>query len=284
LNYLEHHLGDYAKRALSFSMLEHGAYSVLRDRYFTKEQPIPAADVHRLASARTREERAAVDAVLAEFYRLDGDVWRCEEFDAQLVVVGKKIAAAQQNGKKGGRPKKNRNETQEKPSGFSVGSISETQVKAHQTPDTNHQSPVIQDDTHLATSVARVSPGEDEKPSTPTMAGAVCITLRARGIGSVNPSHPDLLALLSAGVDVGAFASAAEVAVERGHARFPYVLGVVKGQLADSQRMAIQAVNAPQKPQSRVDRQLETAAGLTGSVRRQPTKEIVDVDVRVLPS
>lgn len=121
-------------------------------------------------------------------------------------------------------------------------------------------------------------------PSLPTMAGAVCITLKAKGISSVNPSHPDLLALLQAGVDVGAFSVAASAAVERGKASFAYVLATVKGQAEDAKRLAIQAANAPPKAASRVDRQLETAAGLTGSVRRQPAKEIVDVDARVLPS
>lgn len=285
MNYCEHHLGDYAKRALSFSLLEHGAYAVLRDRYFTKEQPIPAEDVYRVASARTRDERAAVDAVLAEFFRLDAGAWRCVEFDAQLIVAHNKIAAAQQNGKKGGRPKKNPDETKTKPGGFPVGSISETQVKAHQSPVTNPQSPEDRG-THLATGVARDSPEPPGPASTPTMAGAVCITLRAKGIGSVNPSHPDLLALLQSGADIGTFGAAAEKAVEKGRPTLAYVLGIVRGQQQQAQNLAHQAANAPPAPQSRVDRQLETAAGLTGSVRRQPTKtaEVVDVDARVIPS
>lgn len=38
-----------------------------------------------------------------------------------------------------------------------------------------------------------------EARASPTAAGAVCLALRAAGITSVNPSHPDLLALLDAG-------------------------------------------------------------------------------------
>jgi uncharacterized protein YdaU (DUF1376 family) len=33
VNYYERHLGDYAKDAGHLSMLEHGAYSLLLDRY-----------------------------------------------------------------------------------------------------------------------------------------------------------------------------------------------------------------------------------------------------------
>ena len=42
-------------------------------------------------------------------------------------------------------------------------------------------------------------PDPPDSPPTPTAAGAVCLALRAAGITSVNPSHPDLLALLDAG-------------------------------------------------------------------------------------
>lgn len=115
------------------------------------------------------------------------------------------------------------------------------------------------------------------------MAGAVCITLRAKGIPLVNPSHPDLLALLQGGADIGAFAAAAETAVSRGKGNFAYVLAVVKGQAADSQRMAANARASPQQ-QSRVDRQLETAALLTGARRPQPKPiEAIDVESRILP-
>jgi len=77
------------------------------------------------------------------------------------------------------------------------------------------------------------------------MAGAVCITLRAKGVQSVNPSHPDLIALLEGGADIGAFAAAAEMAVSRGKGTFAYVLATVKGQAADSQRMAANARASP---------------------------------------
>lgn len=118
----------------------------------------------------------------------------------------------------------------------------------------------------------------------PTMAGAVCITLRAKGVQSVNPSHPDLLALLEAGADIGAFAAAAEKAVKAGKGNFAYVLAVVKGQAADSQRIAANARASP-TPQSRVDRQLETAALLTGARRQQPKPfEAIDVESRILPA
>lgn len=89
------------------------------------------------------------------------------------------------------------------------------------------------------------APADADGPSAPTMAGAVCITLKAKGVPDVNPSHPDLLSLLAAGADIGSFAAAAEKAVKAGKGKFAYVLGVVRGQAADAQRMAANARASP---------------------------------------
>jgi uncharacterized protein YdaU (DUF1376 family) len=139
MNYYERHLGDYAKDTAHLSMLEHGAYGLLLDRYYATECGIPADQAHRLARARTKEEKQAVDSVLAEFFKLVDGVWINNRASDEITKAQSKIKAAQENGKRGGRPKTNQTETQEKPSGLFVGSDSETETKAHQTPDTRHQ-------------------------------------------------------------------------------------------------------------------------------------------------
>lgn len=146
MNYWERHIGDYARDTAHLSMLEHGAYTLLLDRYYATEKPIPADQVHRLARARTRDEKAAVDAVLDEFFSLIDGEWHHNRADREIEKAAGRITAAKENGKKGGRPRKP-NETKEKPSGFSLGSVSETQTKAHQTPDTtNHNTHTPHDD------------------------------------------------------------------------------------------------------------------------------------------
>jgi|GEM_PF-1138589 len=89
MNYYERHLGDYARDTAHLSMLEHGAYSLLLDRYYATEQGIPADQAHRLARARTREEKQAVDAVLEEFFTLQDGAWtnaRAEEEIAKYIA------------------------------------------------------------------------------------------------------------------------------------------------------------------------------------------------------
>lgn len=148
MNYYERHLGDYARDTAHLSMLEHGAYTLLLDRYYTTEQGIPADQVHRLARARSKEEREAVDTVLREFFTLADGVWVKNRVQEEIERARKSIESARENGKKGGRPKKPNGlseETQEKPNGFPLGSENETQTKPnqkltrHQTPDTKEK-------------------------------------------------------------------------------------------------------------------------------------------------
>jgi uncharacterized protein YdaU (DUF1376 family) len=83
LNYYEKHLGDYLKNAAHLSLLEHGVYSRLMDVYYVQEAAIPAAKAARLIAARSKEEIAALDLVLQEFFELRADgCWhqsRCDE-------------------------------------------------------------------------------------------------------------------------------------------------------------------------------------------------------------
>lgn len=146
MNYYERHLGDYARDAGHLSMLEHGAYTLLTDRYYAKERGLPEGEVYRLTRARSAAERQAVDSVLAEFFTLRDGVWVKNRAEEEIAKYRRKRDAAQSNGRKGGRPRKTdgepkpeEEETQKEPTGFSLGSNSETQPKAHQTPDTNNQ-------------------------------------------------------------------------------------------------------------------------------------------------
>ncbi|MDM0043751.1 YdaU family protein [Variovorax dokdonensis] len=84
MNFFEHHIGDYAEATAHLSILEDGAYSRLIRKYYATERALPAEidRVQRLVGARSDEERAAVDAVLHEFFELRADGWhqdRCDE-------------------------------------------------------------------------------------------------------------------------------------------------------------------------------------------------------------
>lgn len=122
------------------SLLEHGVYTLLLDRYYGTEKGIPADQAYRLCRAREPGEMKAVDAVLAEFFVLVDGVWMNNRVEEEIASAQIRIDAARENGKKGGRPKKNPvgfdEETQEKPN----PNPTLTQQKAHQAPDTSINS------------------------------------------------------------------------------------------------------------------------------------------------
>lgn len=237
MNYYERHLGDYARDTSHLSMLEHGAFTLLLDRYYSSEQPIPAAQAHRLARARTKEEQKAVDVVLEEFFKLVGEAWVNTRVEAEIEKKESKTKAAQANGVRGGRPKKkpvgSENITQEKPSGFPLGSENITQQKAHQTPDTSNQTPDPLTPQPGGTVVGGECPENRGQQQAPSPQALATIAMRKAGMADANPSHPELIALVKAGVSADIFAAAAEEAVRRGKP-FAYAIGMVKRQFSDA--------------------------------------------------
>lgn len=84
MHYYKRHLGDYARDTGHLSALEHGVYNLLLDNYYSREQAPTKAEAVRFARARTTEELAAVDAVLDEFFMLEGDRYLCGRVEEEL--------------------------------------------------------------------------------------------------------------------------------------------------------------------------------------------------------
>ena len=234
MNYYERHLGDYAKDTGHLSILEHGAYTLLLDRYYSTEAGIPETQAFRLARARTPEEREAVETVLAEFFELVGGVWVNRRAEEEIEKAKARIDAAKENGRKGGRPKKNPTETQQKPSGFSLGSVLETQTEPSEKL-TKHQAPntISKPSDREREPTEPVEGGECDSLALPTAAGSACLQMRAAGVQSVNPSHPKLLALLAAGVTPDEIGEVAREPKARGKG-MAWVLAVVEGRRRDA--------------------------------------------------
>ena len=75
--FYKHFLGDYRRDTGHLSMLEHGAYRLLLDAFYATEKPLPLEPrrLYRLVGAVEAAERAAVDAVLEEFWERAQDGW-----------------------------------------------------------------------------------------------------------------------------------------------------------------------------------------------------------------
>lgn len=272
MNYYEHHIGDYAEATAHLSFVEDAAYSRLIRKYYASEKPLPAElkAVQRLVGARTKDEREAVGTVLEEFFTLQDDGWHNARCDEEVEKFQSKQPNAE--AKKGNDRERQRRSRERRKALFDelrshgvVAPWDATNEQLHvalsrvtggsghapvtqpvtrdntgtQTPDTSHQSPdsINTDDTHSGS---------------PTRAGAVCVALRAEGMSSVNSQHPDLLALLGDGAEIQEFVEAARIAKDKGKG-FAYVLGIVKGQRADAQRMAAESKEKPKNRKAKHD-------------------------------
>lgn len=96
MNYYERHLGDYAKDTAHLSMLEHGAYNLLLDRYYGTEAGIPKGDVYRVARAKTKAEKNAVDSVLSEFFTIVDGAWVKNRVEEEIQRYRESIPAAEE--------------------------------------------------------------------------------------------------------------------------------------------------------------------------------------------
>lgn len=267
MNYYERHIGDYLKDTAHLSLLEHGVYTRLLDVYYTREGGIPEKEAARLIGARSKDEREALAAVLAEFFTLIDALHIQQRCDREIERFQDKQAKARRSAEARWSASKTQSEGNANASPDAMRTHSEG--NAHQTPDTRHQSPDLNTDTHTAPS---------------TDGGRVCRLLRKAGVADANPGHPDLLALIAAGASDAEFTNAGRTAAEKGKG-FAYALGVLKGQRTEaaeaSKRMhhgALAAVpNADRK-----SRQLETAALMTGAVSANPQPETIDVESRFI--
>jgi uncharacterized protein YdaU (DUF1376 family) len=117
------------------------AYRRLLEMYYDTEKPIP--DDIPLVARRIRTEVECLEFVLKEFFKKSPSGWtnkRCAVVINDYQEMAEKNRA---NGKKGGRPKANKDK-QENPVGFQSvpsGMPVATQVKANHKPITNNQEP-----------------------------------------------------------------------------------------------------------------------------------------------
>lgn len=108
MNFYPHHIGDYLTSTAHLSWSEDCAYRRLLDLYYSREQAIPAdmAQAARLCRAVSKDERKAVETVLAEFFTLTDAGWTHSRCEQEIVKASEAAARARVNGSKGGRPQK----------------------------------------------------------------------------------------------------------------------------------------------------------------------------------
>jgi hypothetical protein len=166
----------------------------------------------------SKQDRADVATVLGNCFVLGHRGYTQERADQEIEYAAPKIASAQANGKRGGRPQGSKN----KPTGFLKETLREPKSKApHPQPHSGEEpigSPPPAGDNDAVLTAVR-----------PTGAGLICGALKRAGFTNVSPSHPGLVALLTAGATEGEFLAFADQALTKNDP-FAYLLTVVQSQ------------------------------------------------------
>ncbi len=292
MKHYPHHIGDFDKSTRHLTRLERSIYRDLMDLYYDTELPISSdlKFVCRKIIARSDEEIAVVEQTLKEFFVETPKGWYHDRCEVEIATYKANNSQKAQAGKASAASKvARRNEAlKETPTDdehplISVETPLNSRCGAVETPlngtstNQNQNQNQNQEHTHSAEvlnngekpenvcvsekpvfddlgDVLPANPDElPDAPITPSMVSAVCMAMKATGIGAVNPSHPDLRVLLAQGADLGLFVSAAGDAVKKGKG-FAYALGIVRGQLSAANALAkdaMQSVNRATRPINR---------------------------------
>jgi uncharacterized phage protein (TIGR02220 family) len=133
VNYYPHHIGDYLRDTAHLTPLEDGIYRRLLDVYYASEKPLPPETqwVCKLVRARTTEEIDAVVEVLRQYFIKQPDGWHNKRANAEIKAHYRRVKAARDNGKMGGRPR-NPVGLRKKPSGLAESGFVHNPIESSQ--------------------------------------------------------------------------------------------------------------------------------------------------------
>lgn len=290
MNYYERHLGDYTRDTAHLSILEHGVYTILLDRYYITEQGIPDDKKYRYARAHSKAERNAVDVVLDEFFYLDDGVWKNRRAEEEIADYQSKARANKENGAKGGRPKRifdNPDETEKKPN----QNPTETQTKPNNNPEETHTKPTINPNQSPVTSIKETPSlsfgGKESAPEKPNgnptdnpdafvaKPSDISSILRQYGI-QCNPQNPKIMALVDHRIRIGTVVAACQLAKDRKpNERIPagYVIAILDGWRRESENSDTTEIRAKETRDAENQRILDE---LTGRTRRINEARTID--------
>jgi uncharacterized protein YdaU (DUF1376 family) len=217
VHYYKRNLGDYAKKAGRLSMLQHGAYTLLIDACYDREQFPTMAEAIDWTWASSTAEIEAVEFVLRKFFALEDGRYVQKRIQEEIAdyhaksETNTRIAAEREANRRAKNTKRERVADESSPP--------EHEPPPNQEPITINHQPI---NTHCASDLK---------------SGDVCKAMKQAGIGDVNPGNQTLKALIDAGATLDEFTGAAAKAVDSSKG-FAYALGIVKRDREQAASMA----------------------------------------------
>lgn len=138
--------GDYLRDTGDLSLVEHGAYRVLLDHYYSTDGRLKAdqAALFRICRAMTEEEQAAVGKVVRLFFTTDAEGnlhnKKADEIIAENTAY---IAAAKEAGKKGSAKRWGNGKPIGSPTATPIGNPMRTPIAASTSTNTKNHSAVF---------------------------------------------------------------------------------------------------------------------------------------------
>ncbi len=101
MKFFSHHIGDFDKATRHLTRIERSVYRDLMDVYYDTEAPLTldAPALCRKIIARSTEEAAAVDLILAEFFTRTPTGWYHERCEEELDICRKSTSQKSEAGK-----------------------------------------------------------------------------------------------------------------------------------------------------------------------------------------
>lgn len=100
LPYIQLYVADYLADAAHLNAAQHGAYLLLIFNYWQKGHALNNSNERLASVARmSNDEWEQNRAIVAEFFRIDGDTWHHDRIDADLAAVADKSTKASRAGK-----------------------------------------------------------------------------------------------------------------------------------------------------------------------------------------
>jgi uncharacterized protein YdaU (DUF1376 family) len=108
MHYYSFNISVWALHTSHLTVEEEGVFRRLLDHYYDTELPIPKITQPVIRRLRLGSYESTVKSILSEFFILSSDGWHNLRADMEIKDYHVKADAARANGKKGGRPKKNK--------------------------------------------------------------------------------------------------------------------------------------------------------------------------------
>lgn len=114
--------GDYHRDTMDLSLLEHGAYRIMLDFYYSDGQlPADSQRLYRICKAITKDEMAAVDFIVDRFFVKNGGTLLNKKADKVIKEMTDKYLSGRKKGLKGASARWGKNyDADEEPGDFDM--------------------------------------------------------------------------------------------------------------------------------------------------------------------